>query len=459
MVEKGLGRFMEDRLPHQQFRLAGLRGSAVLEIVLFFGVMLVIDMMQAHGQRFWGVEPHPYWFIILLVAAQYGTAEGLLAVIVAICFLLIGNMPQQQLDQDMYAYLFAVTKLPLLWAVSAVTLGELRNRHIRERAHLYHELELAREREEKITESYEWVREHKQKLELRIAGQFRTAIDTYRAARAIEKLEPKEVLQGVQEIVRAILNPEKFSVFLLDNEGLQATIMHGWSSEDNYLRSFDSASRIYKEVMGNKAVLCTANDEQARILAGEGVLAGPLINMDTGDIIGMLKIEHMAFVDLHMSTIEAFKSISEWIAMAFVNAGKYQEAKSSSLLNPEHNLLTSSYFKRHTDYVAALAKRLNFNVSMIVVTVADAQKMDEATRSKAARRLSKAADAVLRSIDLAFDYQHHSSEYSIVLPATDVKGARIVQEKIEKELRASAGRDTQEVKYTFSVQSLHEKLG
>lgn len=450
---------MEDRIPQQQLRIAGIRGSAVMEIALFFGLMLLIDVMQLHGQRFWGIEPHPYWIIILLVSVQYGTAEGLLAVIVASCFLLIGNMPQQQLDQDMYAYLFMVAKLPLLWVVASVTLGELRNRHIRERANLHHALALAHEREEKITESYEWVREHKQKLELRIAGQFRTSIDTYRAARSIEKLDPKEVLQGVQEIVRAILNPEQFSVFLLDKEGLQANIMHGWGKEDNYLRTFDNQSRIYKEVMGNKAVLCVANDEQARILAGEGVLAGPLINLDTGDIIGMLKIEKIAFTDLHMSTIEAFKSISEWIAMAFVNAGKYQEVKSSSLLNPEHNLLTSNYFKRHTDYVAALAKRLNFNVSMIVVKVADSQKMDDATRTSAARRLSKAADTVLRAIDLAFDYQHHTCEYSIVLPATDVKGARIVQEKIEKELLASSGRDAHTVKYTFSVQAIHEKLG
>jgi polysaccharide biosynthesis protein PelD len=447
---------MEDRVQDNRTYIAGLRLSAVIEIVLFFVIMLVMDAMGMDGKRFWGVEPHPYWIIVLLISSQYGTAEGVLAVIVASLALLLGNMPQQQLDQDMYAYLFHVSIHPLLWVVAAVSLGELRNRHIRERDILRVELELANEREEKITESYEWVRDHKQKLELRIAGQFRSSIDTYKAAKSIEKLDPQDVLHGVQELVRAILNPEKFSVYLLDKDGLQATIMHGWTAEDNYLRTIDSTSRIYEEIVGRKQVLCAANDEHERVIAGEGVLVGPLLNTESGDIIGMLKIEQMAFSDLNLSTVEAFRSICEWIGMAFVNAGKYQDAKSSSLLNPDHNLLTSNYFTRHTDYISALAKRLDFSVAMVVVRVVDANKLDAAVRASAARKLSQAADAVLRSIDLAFDYQEVVGEYSIVLPATDRKGARIVQEKIEKVL-AERGRELSAVVYSFTVHMIHEK--
>lgn len=447
---------MEDRVQDKENRIAGLRLSALIEIVLFFAIMVVMDVMGMDGHRFWSVEPHPYWIIVLLISVQYGTAEGILAVIIASIILLVGNMPQQQLDQDMYAYLFQVSIRPLLWVVAAVAIGELRNRHIRERNHLANELELAREREEKITESYEWVRDHKQKLELRIAGQFRSSIDTYKAAKSIEKLDPKDVLHGVQELVRAILNPEKFSVYMLDKEGLQATIMHGWTADDHFVRVLDSNNRMYREIVGRKQVLCASNDEHERVLVGEGVLAGPLMNTESGEIIGMLKIEKMAFSDLNLSTVEAFRSICEWIGMAFVNAGKYQDAKSTSLLNPDHNLLTANYFTRHTDYISALAKRLNFNVAMVVVRVVDANKLDASVRSAAARKLSQAADTVLRSVDLAFDYQENAGEYSIILPATDRKGARIVQEKIERVL-AERGRELSAVVYSFSVHMVHEK--
>lgn len=447
---------MEDKIQDKENRIAGLRVSAVIEILLFFVIMLVADMMGMDGHRFYAIEPHPYWIVVLLMAAQYGTAEALLAVIVATVVLLAGNMPVQSMDQDWYAYLFSVSLRPILWVIAAVTIGELRNRHIRERERLRSELALANEREEKITESYEWVRDHKQKLELRIAGQLKSSIDTYHAAKAIEKLDPQDVLNGVQELVRAVLNPEKFSIYTLSNEGLDSTILHGWTASDDFKRDFGTSSKLYREIVGNKQVLCAANDEHERILAGEGVLAGPLVNTDTGEIIGMLKIEKMSFSDLNLSTIEAFRAICEWVGMAFVNADKYQSAKSSSVVNPEHNLLTANYFTRHTDYISALSKRLNFNVAMVVVRVIDANKLDVNVRSNAARRLSEVVDSILRSVDLAFDYQENTSEYSIILPATDRKGARIVQEKIEKRL-AERNRDLQQVGYSFSVHMLNEK--
>jgi hypothetical protein len=447
---------MEDNIQDKEHRIAGLRTSAVIEILLFFVIMLVADMMGMDGHRFWSIEPHPYWIVVLLMAAQYGTAEGLLAVIVSTVALLAGNLPAQTMDQDWYAYLFFVSLRPILWVVAAVSIGELRNRHIRERDRLRSELALAHEREEKITESYEWVRDHKQKLELRIAGQFKSSIDTYHAAKAIEKLDPQDVLNGVQELVRAILNPEKFSIYLLSPQGLDTTILHGWDVKDDYKREFGTTSKIYREIVGNKQVLCAANDEHERVLAGEGVLAGPLVNTETGEIIGMLKIEKMSFSDLNLATIEAFRAICEWVGMAFVNAGKYQTAKSSSVINPEHNMMTANYFTRHTDYISSLAKRLNFNVAMVVVRVVDANKLDVTTRSSAARRLSDAVNSVLRSVDLAFDYQENASEYSIVLPATDKKGARIVQEKIEKNL-AEKQRELKNVAFAFSIHMVHEK--
>jgi hypothetical protein len=210
-------------------------------------------------------------------------------------------------------------------------------------------------------------------------------------------------------------------------------------------------------MMAHQQVLCAANHEHERVLAGEGVLAGALVDEPTGEMIGMLKIEAMAFTELSISTLEAFRSVCDWVAMALMNADKYQQAKTSSVVNPDHQLLTSSYFKRHTDYISSLAKRLNFNVAMVVVRMVDAQKLEASVRNQAAQKLSHAADKILRSVDLAFDYQEADGEFSIVLPATDRKGAQVVQEKLER-LLAERGREpASPVVYSFSVQMIHEK--
>jgi hypothetical protein len=62
---------------------------------------------------------------------------------------------------------------------------------------------------------------------------------------------------------------------------------------------------------------------------------------------------------------------------------------------------------------------------------------------------------VLRSVDLAFDYQTDGEEYSILLPATAQSGASIVRDKIakdmDKHLRGKNG-----VSFNYIVSALHE---
>lgn len=439
----------------EQRHIFGLRLSAIIEVGLFFLVAILWDVIFSGGDRFWGVEPHPFWIIVVLLAVQYGVAEGILAVVVSTLVLLLGNLPEQTFDQDMYGYLFEIAINPLMWTVTAVILGILRERHIREREELREQVKLAKEREEKIAESYEWVRDLKQRMELRIAGQLRSSIDTYRAAKAVEKLNPQDVLEGVSELINAVMSPDKFSVFLRENGTATATIMSGWTEDDAFPRQYDNNSRLFQEVIGNRQTLCVVNDEHERILGGDAMLAGPLVDTVSGQVIGMLKVEKLEFSELNLSSIEAFRAICEWVGMAFVNAGKYQVAKEGSVINPDHNLMTPGYFKRYTDYIAALAKRLNFDVSMLVIKLVDADRLDPAVLERVARELARSVDGILRSVDLAFDYQSEEGQFSIVLPATSKSGARIVQEKIEKDLAAVKAMSN--ATFTFMVHSIHQK--
>lgn len=439
----------------EQKRIFGLRLSALVETLLFLLVALVWNLFTDAGNRFWDTEPHPFWIIIVLIASQYGTAEGVAAALAAILALLVGNLPEQRYGQDMHQYLFEIAINPVMWILAAVMLGELRVRHLREREELKEQVRTATARENKISDSYEWVRDLKQKMELRIAGQLRSSVDTYRAAKAVEKLNPQDVLAGVSGLISAVMNPEKFSVYLRDGKSVSATIMSGWTEEDNFSRQYDGGNRLFQEVIGNRRTICAVNDEHEQILGGEGVLAGPLLDAESGEVVGMLKVEKLGFTELNLSSIEAFRAICEWVGLAFVNAGKYQTAVESSVINPDHNLMTLGYFKRYTDYITALAKRLNFDVSMIVIKLVNADKLDAAMQHKVALELSRIVDKVLRTVDLAFDYQAEEGQFSIVMPATNKKGARIVQEKIEKDLTKNKAMNN--AAFTFMVHGIHEK--
>lgn len=436
----------------------GIRSTAIIEILIIIGITWAADFITAAPHNlFFDVSPHPLWIAVLLVTVQYGTAEGVLAAIACSAALLIlGGIPERTISMKGYEYTLYILKNPLLWLVAAVFLGEIRMRHVREREALRQQAREVQTQADTIADNYERVRGAKERLEVRVAGQFRSTLQAYQAAKQMEKLHPGDVLQGVEEIITSVLAPEKYSVWLLGNNGLETTVTYGWREGEAYDSFIPADSELYRQIIGKQQVLHVANTDHERALHGQAVIAGPLYSSETGEIVGMLKIEKLGFSDLSLTTIETFRSICDWVAMAFINARRYQEAKADTVYNPDHNMMTYGYFQRYTDYITALAKRLRFDVNMIVVKLAHADRLPAEERAEVAKSLGSAVGDVLRSVDLAFDYHKTGEEYSIVLPATNRPGADVVLDKLKSAVAKRLPDGLRGVDFVYSVHTVHQ---
>lgn len=169
----------------------------------------------------------------------------------------------------------------------------------------------------------------------------------------------------------------------------------------------------------------------------------------------MLKVEKLDFISLGLNTIETFRSMCEWIGTAMINAENYQTVKKGSIVNPESNLMTHSFFERQSKYMESIAKRVGFDLTLLIIKHVDNADMDEAERAMVGRMLSESVKKVLRSIDLAFDYQETGGQYSILLPATNEAGANIVRDKIAKDLDAQMKKVKQDINFSYIVQGMH----
>jgi len=433
----------------------GLRLTAIMEIIVGLVILVLIDQLFGRGDMYWDVNPHPFWLIVVLIAAQYGANEALLAALACTVVYLMGPWPARAEGIDIFGYYYNILINPILWFTGGLLAGVFTERHLRKVVRLDHDLTESREREETITESYNYVKSRKEDLETQVAGKLTSSVQAYRAAKMIETLDPKEVLTGVQELVSAVLSPQKFSVYVLSDSVLTATIIHGWGNGDSFRHRIDSSSALYQAVVGNQTTLCVANSDHEAILGHEGVLVGPIVEPESRRVVGMLKIEQLEFVNLNLSTIETFKALCEWIGTSIVNAESYQSVKEDSVVNPDHNLMTYNFFKRQNDYLTHLAKRVGFDLSMVVVRLNNAERLAENDRLLIARQLSASVNAVLRTVDLAFDYQTKGAEYSILLPATSKHGANVVRDKIASDLDRNL-RNMGDGNFSYIVQAIHE---
>lgn len=441
--------------PEQRATLLGLRRSALVEIVAFLGLMLALDLLFGSGNRFADFRPHPFWLVVLLIAMQYGTNEGLIAAGAATAALYVGAVPEQQLNQDLYDYLFEVSRLPIIWLFAAMLFGELRTRQLRQVERLRAALHQAEHRESVLSGAYRRLSEAKEALEIRVAGQLRTVFTLHKAARAIEKLGPGEVLIGIADLVREVLGPQKFSLYLLNGRMLEAVLNEGWTSEDGYARVFDARSPLFQEVIGNQEFLCVADALQERLLEGQGVLAGPLVSGDTGEVVGMLKIENIGFLDLHLASIENFRVLCQWIGTAFANAMRFEQAEQVSIMSADRYLLSASFYDRQLAFLRQLGRRANFDVTALKVRI-DADRLTPAQRTEVARSIATAMATALRPTDLAFDHRRHGLEYAILLPATPVHNAQVAADKLVRAIEALLPEGAGDIRITTSLQPIHQ---
>lgn len=298
-----------------------------LEIVIFFGAALGFDLIFLDGNRFYHIQPHPFWIVVLLISVLYGAGPGVLSAIAASCVLLWGNVPEQTLNQDMYEWFFATFKLPILWLITAIVIGKISARHIAGRNEVAQQLNEFSRRQETLMNSFQQIKTAKEKMEMRVAGQRSTIHRVLTAARDVESLEPIQVLERAQGLVKSMLEPEEFSIFILKDHQLHLAFDNGWLESNNYQRVYRPGDELFDAIVERRQVLCIIRPADEAILNTHAVLASPLIVPESGELFGMLKIEKQRFSKLSQNTIKELSIVCEWIGSIYGKADACQDSR------------------------------------------------------------------------------------------------------------------------------------
>lgn len=308
----------------------GVRLSAVAETLAMLLILLAIDRFVGAGDQFFAVQPHPFWIVVLLIAAQYGVVEGLMAAVMASLALVVPSVPLFGFQDDVFTYALKLGFNPAMWLGAALVVGELRSGADRRANEFAEQLKHAERREQYLASAAERLAIANRALEDRVAGQLRTVANLYEAAKAVDQLGPGDVILGIAGLLRAGLNPQKFSVYLLNGTMLEAVFNEGWTDEDPYRRVYDPTTALYQEVIVASHRLCAANVADALALEEQALLAGPIKSAETGQVVGMLKIEKMDALDFNMTAVENFRVVCDWIGSAYARARLFERVSSAA---------------------------------------------------------------------------------------------------------------------------------
>lgn len=433
-----------------------LRRVALLEIIVFLGGALLIDQLLFDGTRFRDMQPHPFWIPVVLLSVQYGSRMGLVAAFACTVVFLFGNVPERLLEQDLHQWFFIVFKLPILWSVSAVIIGEISARHIGARNQLSQDLNEAFQRESTLAGSFHTLNVIKERMEIRVAGQWRTVSKTLKAARSIEHLDPSKVLSRSQDLVENLLECEKFSIYLLRENALHCSFDRGWddAEDEDYLRVFRAENPLFTTVVGERRVLCISNPVDEGILGDQGVLAGPLIVPETGEFLGMLKIERLSFGQLSLNTVKDFEFLCEWIGSIYGKAVAHQLSNDASFSEANQIFQNARAFEFYKNYLSDLARRVGFNLTMITIRLPDYAILPNEMKARFMMVLGQSVKDVLRKTDLFFKSNEGKGEYALLLTGTEKQYMGLVKARLRESLEERLASLVDEVEYTLETESL-----
>ena len=397
--------------------------------LLYFLIFHYLYPIDVHN-----ISPHPFWIIVLLMTVQYGLKEGVIAAFLSIGFYLLEGIPEQAYGEDYFAYHFSIWKLPVLWILSAFILGELIERKQSFREDLKRELQTTQAREREITRGYEILRGVKEGLEERLAGQLRTSISTYQALKSLEELKPAKVLLGIENLVKSILNPTKFSIYALGPVGLEASINVGWEKGDNYLRRFSPESSLYLEIVGKHRVVCALNKEDAFILGSEGILAAPLLDEESKAVFGMLKIEMLDVEELNISNIEAFRLICEVAGVAYAHAMSYERTAHSSLYDQSLPVFSPEFLNIQRDYLTYFAETMGSPLAEVRIEMKLSEREKQLTHLLA-EKLRQISSTLFGPLSQLFHTKQKGAVFTLLLPAIPSGQLDMTLEILKKELK------------------------
>lgn len=428
--------------------MAGLLGLALI---------IAINLLWFRNDvGFFGVHPHPYWIVVLLIATRYGFRGGLWAgSLCAIAFVAFfkfarpGIAYRDLLDSGIFT-------MPLLFLVVGLIVGQIREFQKRQFNETKKELEEIRADFDQLSTSYEALNKAKQGVDTRIISQEHTLSTLYEAAQALKSLEERDIYPAVLELVHDFISAEAGSIYTLTENRLQLAASSGTQEDIPRPQDVDpSEGMMGRALAAGKTIsmnMLVAGKDFESSAASEIIISSPMID-SKNRMLGVLNIHKLAFDKFNPQAIRMISLLADWSAAAIENARTFRETKDRNISDDITGAYTANYLEERLKEEFNRARRYHLSFSTLVLCIEDFQTFSMKVKEDVLTVFSFIIQNKTRNVDLLF----HSGDpgmYVILMPNTPLDGAKVVRGMILKEIEAFEFKP-----YEDKERTLHLRIG
>jgi len=414
----------------------------LLEIGVLFGIIATLEMKLGDGRiGAFKVHPHPYWLVVIPMAAARGVVAGMVAASVATALYLHGAQ-QANPGYPIEALLnFRTMMEPLLFYGVGFLVGEFRDVTTARNRLQSVKLAAARNHARRMREQRDVITEANRILEKRLVDHTTQFGNLIVAATRIERAGRNEAFEIALELTEEHCGAGASVLMPLGDGGVDFLCHRGWpdSESADRLREARKCAFVRRAIEEGKTVNGFSLEEAPPD-------AGPLVVMplvdENGVIHSLLCLDEIPASRLNASAVRTFLAIGEWISAVLARLSRTGEdvptTPTMALLETTPNWLgTPSEFAERL--VAEYERSSRYGMALSIVTIQFSQWTDTSPQG-----IKEVDDYVrrtftprLRSSDGVYRFPHPGC-YTILTPGTPLAGGRVVKGRLMRRIEHNA---------------------
>ncbi|UZP67397.1 GAF domain-containing protein [Desulfovibrio mangrovi] len=413
------------------------KGRLIYIVETLLGLMLITVLnvlLFKTDIGFMKVQPHPYWIVVILIAVRYGFFPGFFAGFMSgMLYLLFktATIPDISLLELHSIELWGP---PLLFWVTGMALGEIRQGHMREldavQTTLKESLQVADEQKREL----QTLEQAKVEMDTRIFSQEHTLSTIYEAAQALRTLDADSIYMAILDLLRQYLDVEECSIYIMENNSFQLKASKRTTSPRPKGILGPETEPLYTVYKERKAVTIDAALRNESDNAGM-LIAAPVLSSSGLEAVGVLVVERMPFLKFNPASIRMVELIADWCGASLENALLHRSTKEKLITDEIADVYNYKYLRRRLNEEFQRAKRYGLELSLIHLEIPGFTERIPEEQQATLIAFAAVVQSHLRNIDLVFLHEQPGA-FVVVLPTTPLQGAKVVVNNIARAYQA-----------------------
>ncbi|HOU52445.1 MAG TPA: hypothetical protein PLQ97_00750 [Myxococcota bacterium] len=393
------------------------------------------------------VNPHPFLFLVILVASRYGTFDGFITGILAAAVYLGYVFWGRDLEAVRQTSDFALFLPAYLFVILGLLLGEIREAANRDVTTLGQEVRRLRAELEETRQRTQVLEKVKEELQQRVLASDDPLVRISETATRLATQTPDEACPAILDLVERFVMPEKFAIYLAVEapggvlgqptpEAFELRLSRGWDRPDEFPHRLDGSHPAVQAALTRRQVASMASmdpDTTTDIVA-----CAPIIEPHRDQVLALLVIERIPFLRLNQMTLNHLHTIAGWAGKTMGDARQLGDAQEARVDDPVSGVFHFRFLSRRLTEEAQRVRRYGGNCAYLVVHCPQFQELTPGDQRIFLRETGTLLKRLLRTMDVV-GIHREPGFFGLILPSTTPHQALVVTARINEAFRKTFG--------------------